>query len=74
MTKKDDTLTVFPFGTDVTIGDKIEGKVRAVTIGPNNTVFYQVAYWNGNSLTTEDFHESEVSSSTKSTQQIGFNR
>ena len=74
MTKKDDTLTVFPFGTEVTVGDKIEGKIRAVTIGPNNTVYYQVAYWSGNSLTTEDFHESEVSSSTKSTQQIGFNR
>ena len=72
MTKKDDTLTVFPFGTEVIVGDKIEGKIRAVTIGPNNTVYYQVAYWSGNSLTTEDFHESEVFSSVSNKQKIGF--
>lgn len=73
MTKKE-TIEVIPFGTEVMIADKIEGKVRAVTIGPNNTVFYQVAYWNGNSLVSEDFHESEISSSSKTVTQIGFNR
>jgi len=74
MAKKDDTLTVIPVGSTVTVGDKIEARVRSITIGPGNTVFYTIAFWSGNSLTTDDFHEDEVSATNTTTQQIGFNR
>lgn len=66
------TIEILPFGTDVLIGERIEGKVRAITIGPGNTVFYQVSFWSGNSHTVEDMHESEVIPKTSDRLKIGF--
>lgn len=66
------TIEILPFGSDVTIGEKINGKIRAITIGPGNTIFYQVSFWSGNTHTVEDMHESEVTPKTNETIKIGF--
>ena len=53
-------VDIYPPGTKVTIGDRIEGLVIKVEIRENRTVSYCVVFWNSNVRNETWMSEKEV--------------
>lgn len=69
---KDKNVFVIPVGTKVKLHDDIFGTVTKIVISYDNSVFYEVCWWNGRSKTIETFHSTEVENVDDVRTKIGF--
>ena len=69
-----DKLEVLSIGTQVKLSEDVFGIVIGINIKENNTVYYDVGWWNGSSYTEQLFQSSQVESHglPAKLQQIGF--
>ena len=70
---KDKIETVFAIGADVKLAEDIFGKVISIHINGNNSITYEVGWWNGRSYDCRSFSDFEIESTLSTTKQkIGF--
>ena len=68
-----DKLEVFEIGTDVKLAEDVFGKVIGIHIHGNNSVSYEVGWWNGRSYDCRSFADYEIESTLSTTKErIGF--
>lgn len=68
-----ESITVWPVGTEVTIGDDITGKVIGIWICGGRRILYQVAWWSGRSREEKWLEEFEVKVAKRmATKEVGF--
>lgn len=68
-----DKLEVFSIGTDIKLAEDVFGKVTGINIRGNNSVSYEVGWWNGRSYDCKYFADHEIESTLSTTKQkIGF--
>jgi hypothetical protein len=70
---KDNKIEVFNIGSDVKLADDVFGKVTGIIIRGNNSISYDVSWWNGRSYDCKNFADYEIEITTSTTKQkIGF--
>ena len=71
--KKIETLEVNAIGAKVKLEDDIIGTIIGINISHNNSILYQVGWWNGRSYCTETFMQEQIEAivTTEKTR-IGF--
>ena len=68
-----DKLEVYEIGTDVKLAEDVYGKVISISIHGNNSITYEVGWWNGRSYDSRTFADYEIESTLSTTKQkIGF--
>ena len=67
-------VDLLPVGSEVLIGEKIEGVIKSICVNDNNQVTYQVVWWNGNARLCEwlDRFEVEAVDSSSNSTRLGF--
>lgn len=70
--KKVQTLEVNTIGAKVKLEDDIIGTIVGINISHNNSVLYQVGWWNGRSYMKEFFMPTQLVITTDETTRIGF--
>lgn len=68
-----DKLEVFEIGSDVKLAEDVYGKIIGINIHGNNSVNYEVGWWNGRSYDSRTFADYEIEGTLSTTKQrIGF--
>lgn len=68
-----DKFEVFAIGSDVKLAEDVFGKITGIVIRGNNSVSYEIGWWNGRSYDCKLFATHEVESTlSTSKQRIGF--
>lgn len=70
--KKTETLEVNAIGTKVKLEDNIIGTIIGINISHNNSISYQVGWWNARSYTKECFMPTQLTPTTDEMIRIGF--
>lgn len=70
--KKSETIELNAIGTKVKLEDDIIGTIVGINISHNNSILYQVGWWNGRTYTKEFFMPTQLVITTDETTRIGF--
>ena len=70
--KKSETIELNAVGTKVKLEDDVVGTIIGINISHNNTVSYQVGWWNGRSYSKDDFLPHQLVTTTEEKIRIGF--
>jgi len=67
-------LEVLSIGTNVKLTEDVFGTVLGISIKQNNTISYEVGWWNSSSYTQQVFQSHQITSDSpmEKVQQIGF--
>ena len=68
-----DKIEVYSIGSDVKLAEDVFGKITGISIRGNNSISYEVGWWNGRSYDCKFFADHEVEGvDSTSKQRIGF--
>lgn len=70
--KKSETIELNAVGAKVKLEDDVVGTIIGINISHNNTVSYQVGWWNGRSYSKDDFLPHQLVATTEEKIRIGF--
>lgn len=70
--KKTESIELNPIGSKVKLEDDVIGTVVGINISHNNSVSYQVGWWNGRSYSKDNFLPHQLVITTDEKMRIGF--
>jgi uncharacterized protein YodC (DUF2158 family) len=71
---KETNISIIPVGTKVKLHEDIFGTINRVIIAYDNSVFYEICWWNGRTRITEVFHSTEIEKTEEVRVKIGFHK
>lgn len=70
--KKTESMELNPIGSKVKLEDDVIGTVIGINISQNNSVSYEVGWWNGRSYSKDNFLPHQLVVTTDEKMRIGF--
>lgn len=70
--KKPESIELNAIGTKVKLEDDVIGTVIGINISQNNSVSYEVGWWNGRSYSKDHFLSHQLVITTDEKMRIGF--